>query len=120
MNAPTNGQLETLRHMLGMTDFSRREPSEYRDYYCANKGDEHLMTLEAEGLVRCYRRDDAYHWYTTTDAGKDAARASFRQLRYRKSRRVYLRYLSVNDAVPDLTFREFLTDPEFADIRRDA
>lgn len=118
--APKAEHLRILRHMLGMTDPYQRIPTEYRDYYCAARGNAELQDMEANGLVHCYRRDDSYDWYTTTDAGKAAARRSFLQVRLPRPKRVYRRFLSVRDACPDLTFREFLTNPDYAEIRRDA
>ncbi len=118
--ALTPQQEHILRHMLGIDDASKRNPTEYRDYYCANPGDPELHELARLGLVRLYRTDASYEWFTTTDAGKAAARAAHRRSLYPKKKRVYLRFLNASDAIADLTFHEFLTSPEFAQARREA
>jgi hypothetical protein len=96
----------------------------YRDYFCAAPGDAELVELEQLGMVRCYRRGTegdscrGYYWYRTTDAGRAVAFASHRATRHSKKRRVYLKWLSVSDACPDLTFGEFLKSSEWAEERR--
>jgi hypothetical protein len=118
--ALTDEQLRTLRHMLGIDKPEQREPQPYRNYYCADPRDEHLLALEAAGAVRMYRRCSHYEWWTCTDAGYAAAIRSHRAIRHRKSRRVYSRFLDISDTRPDLTFREFITSPEYREARRDA
>lgn len=107
-------------HMLGIDDPSKARPQEYRDYYCANPGDPELHELARLGLVRLYRTDEHYEWFTTTDAGKVTARTAHRRSIYPKKKRIYLRFLTASDAIPDLTFKQFLTSPEFAQARREA
>ena len=114
---------DMLRHMLGINDPSLPwPPSAYRDYAAVDPGDTLFAQMEAEGLVRCYRRagTTSYDWFTTTSAGRALAMASFREIQYSKSKRRYLKFLDVSDCCPDLTFREFLTRPEFAESRRNA
>jgi len=111
-------QLRILRHMLGIDTRQTASPVECRDYYCANQGDPELIELERLGMVRRYRRSDSYDWYTTTDAGKAAARASQRAGLLPLSQRRYLRFLNLREPLPDLSFREFLTHPDFAEYRR--
>lgn len=113
-------QLRTLRHMLGLTHPERREQMPYRDYYCANPGDVKLVELERLGLVRKYGEHSGYWWYCTTDRGKAAALKSALQRRLRKPQRLYRLYLHLSDALPDLTFRDFLTSREFAETRSSA
>lgn len=113
-------QAQILRHMLGIDKPEARVPVPYRDYYCASRGDTVLAAMAAAGLVECYRRDEHYDWYTTTEAGRTLAFRSHRASRNPKAKRVYLRFLSISDVYPGLTFREFLTRPEFADARRHA
>ena len=36
----TDDQLDTLRHMLGINTPNDRIPRPYRNYYCADKGEE--------------------------------------------------------------------------------
>jgi len=116
----SNEQLRILRHMLGIDVCDTPRPNEYRDYYCANPGDERLLDLQRLGMVEKYRVAAGYEWFTTTDAGKAAARASQQAMLLPKRRRIYLRWLSVKDACPDLTFRDYLVRPEFADDRKAA
>lgn len=120
MNSPTPKHLRTLRHMLGINDPNKKTPEPYRDYYCANHGDPHIAELLDRDLVVMYRRDDRYEWFRTTDIGRAAALASHKTIRNSKSRRLYSRFLDCRDAWPDLTFKQFLTDPRLAQIRRDA
>lgn len=118
----TEDDLRVLRHMLGIDD-ARKLPKPYRDHYCANAGDKKLLRLEALGMVRLVRRPDPmtpYVTYSTTEAGRAAAMVSATKRLVSKKKRVYLRFLDVRDARPDLSFREFLTSPDFADVRRDA
>lgn len=116
----TDNHLDILRHMLGINVSDRRNPPEYRDYACADPGDAIMHALHDAGLVRMYRFGNGYEWWTTTDAGKAAARASQRAMLKPKASRVYARFLDVRDVLPDLTFRQFLTSPEFAETRRAA
>lgn len=110
---------EILRHMLGINDFSVPMPRDfYRDYFCASKGDEKLASMADDGLVRMYSQCANYDWYTTTDAGKRAARASFKVRQYPKAKRRYHAFLRVSDVAPDLTFHEYLTSPAYAEHRR--
>lgn len=106
-------QLRVLRHMLGIDRPERDRPEPYRDYYCANPGDPKMVELVRLGAVQLYSTRDGYEWYTCTDAGRAAAIASHKAIRYSASRRRYSRFLDIKDCHPDLTFREFLTDPRY-------
>lgn len=110
-------QLRILRHMLGIDKPDEAAPEPYRDYYCACRGDANLEALASLGAVRLYRRSDRYDWYCTTGAGRAAAIASHRKIRHRKPKRMYARYLDIADAHTGLSFREFLTSPEYAEAR---
>jgi hypothetical protein len=119
----TDEQLDTLRHMLGINDPSQRAPVPYRNHYAANPGDPKLVELERLGMVELCRRAGGafeYDFYRCTDAGQTAARRSHRTIRHPKARRVYHRFLEISDAYSDLTFKEFLTLPRFAQARREA
>ena len=116
----TNEQLQTLRHMLGIDEPSTPTPKPYRDYYCANPGDERMQELVRLGAVRLYAQRDGYDWYCTTEAGRAAAMESHKRIQWPKPKRVYSKWLDVRDALPDVTFRRFLTEPRFAETRRDA
>ena len=121
----TERHLDMLRHMLGINDrFWKRDPECYRDYAAVNPGDPLFVDLESLGAVHCYKRAEPgrtkYDWFCCTPEGKEAALASFMKLRYRKSRRVYHRFLDLKDCWADLTFHQFLTDPQFTATRRKA
>ena len=112
---------DTLRHMLGINDPSKPLPVDfYRDYAAVCVGDPHFIELEADGFVTCYRRADpntSYDWFTTTPAGKRAALASFKVRQLPKAARRYKAFLRMADVAPDLTFREYLTNPAYAEHR---
>lgn len=114
----TDEQLDILRHMLGINDPCKATPEPYRNYYCAGHDDRQLAELATMGAVRLYRTDESYDWYTCTEDGTLAAMRSFRTIRKTKKSRRYARFLNIADAWPDLTFRQFLTDPQFEDARR--
>lgn len=116
----THEQLDTLRHMLGINDPWHSEPKPYRDYYCANPGDENMRELLRLGAVELYSTRDSYEWFKTTPAGRGAAMESYKAIRKTKSARVYSKFLDARDVWPDLTFREFITRPMFAETRRAA
>lgn len=118
----TEDDLHVLRHMLGIDD-PRKPPEPYRDYYCANAGDEKLERLERLGMVARVQGPRAwlpYVVYATTEAGRAAAMESAERRLIPKRKRLYLRFLSVADCDPDLTFREFLTSDDYAEARRTA
>ena len=106
-------QLRVLRHMLGINDPSMDVPKPYRDYYCANPGDPTMVELERIGAVRLYDTRGDYAWYTCTPEGRAAGIASHKTIRYSPAKRRYIRFLDLRDCCPDLSFRQFLTDPRF-------
>ena len=104
-------QFDLLRHMLGINTPEAAAPAPYRNYAAVNPGDREYIELERLGAVERYRAAsprESYDYYRCTPAGQAAALASHRRIRHPKGKRVYLRFLSVRDALPDLTFREFL------------
>jgi hypothetical protein len=116
-------QLHTLRHMLGINTPNDRLPKPHRDYAAVCPGDPQFAELERLGAVECYRRPCPgfeYDYFRCTPAGRAAAMASHKTIRRTKSQRIYSKFLDVSDALQDLTFREFLTLPEFAECRRSA
>lgn len=118
MNLDTK-QLRILRHMLGIDDPWSREAVPTRNYYCANRGDPELRELERQGAVERYRQD-TYDWFRTTEAGRAAGVRSQRHIRHGRSKRLYRKFLDCRDALPDLSFRTFLTDARFTEIRAGA
>lgn len=116
----TDEQTRILRHMLGIDLPDVKNPKPYRDYYCANRGDEQLAELARLGAVHLYSQHGGYDWYCCTDIGCAAAFASHERIRLPKAKRIYRRFLDVKNGISDLTFKKFLTAPEFAQTRRDA
>lgn len=116
----TADQLDTLRHMLGINDPYARLPAPSRDYFCANPDDIELIELASIGAVEKYSERDSYWWYRCTPEGRAAAMRSHQDIRVSKSKRVYVRFLEISDAYCDLTFKEFITSPEYAESRRNA
>ena len=104
----------TLHHMLGIGEPSRCNDPPYRNYFAASpKSDPNMTLLEQlveDGLAVIYRRN-AYIWFTATEKGQELALRT--RPRYSKKKLRYLAFLRCRDAFPDLTFREFLTNPEF-------
>lgn len=116
----TDGQLQTMRHMLGIDKPEERAPEPYRNYFCASAGDAYMADLAETGAVEQYSSHNGYDWYRCTQKGRALAIKSHKSIRLPKSKRVYSRFLEVSDSFPDLTFKEFLTLPEFKESRRAA
>lgn len=106
-------QLRVLRHMLGINTPEADIPVPYRNYYCANPDEPEMCELVRLGAVEMYASHSGYQWFRCTDAGRAAAIASHKTIRYSTAKRRYLRFLGVRDCWPDLTFRQFITDPQF-------
>lgn len=115
---------DMLRHMLGINDPAVGRPKPYRNHAAVTPGDPLFVELAELGLVERYHAvgdgGSAYDYFRCTEAGRSAAMASHRACRWPRPRRRYHRFLALGDVFPDLTFREFLTDPMFADVRRTA
>lgn len=107
-------QLRVLRHMLGIDKPWEDAPKPYRNYYCASSCDPTMSELARLGAVRLYDARSDCEWYTCTDEGRAAAIASFKTIQYSASKRRYHRFLDIRDCCPDLTFREFLTNPRYS------
>jgi hypothetical protein len=119
----TAAHLDTLRHMLGINDPGKKHAIPWRDYAAVNPGDPHYAELQDLGAVFRYHTaipPNGYDYFSCTPAGRTAAIESHKTIRYSRSRRRYIAYLDISDSLPDLTFREFLTDPAFANIRNRA
>lgn len=119
----TGQQLSTLRHMLGITDPAVLHPRSYRNYAAATPGDPEFLELERLGMVSRIDRPtkpfSEYEWYRCTDMGISEAFRSHCRIRYPRSERRYVAFLRLREALPDLTFKEFLIRPEFEKIRRE-
>lgn len=105
----TADQIHILQHSLGL-DRDRRVP--WRNYYCDADGAPALEALVVLGLMKHGRTlNEGDRYYIVTDAGIAAALSTLPKPRSRASRR-FSRFLNLRDAIPDLTFREFLRMPE--------
>ena len=110
--------------MLGINNVGNgRRPEPYRDYYCAGAGNQEMADLVKLGAVEQYApaAPSSYEWFRTTEAGRLAAIQSWRgKFAQTKAKRVYSRFLDCAEVDQDLTFRDFLTNPNYAEIRREA
>lgn len=117
----TPKQESTLRHMLGINDPSIAHPKPSRNYAAVLPGNPEFVELEQLGLVEIYRKAASpfpdYDLYRCTDAGRQAAFDSRKGYVYPRSKLRYCAFLRMRDAIPDLTFRDFLTNPEYAEWR---
>lgn len=97
---PNEDDLAMLRHMLGLTDRSKRVPTSHRNYAAVNPCDERFVRLVSMGLVEKYRDPETgmrYELYRCTDEGIGFATESAMALRYPKKRRTYIRWLELSD-----------------------
>lgn len=109
--------------MLGINTPDDRLPRPHRDYAAVDPGDPDFAALAALGAVERYRTAGAgspYDYFRCTDVGRTKAMASHKAIRRSKSQRMYSKFLDIKDALGDLTFRDFLTDPQLAQTRRNA
>ena len=114
--------LEILLHSLGLRDPMIEES--YRNYFVAGPGHDDLLRLLDlcwKGLMKEHpgpgpgflNKDDRF--FRATPLGIAVALKHRPKITRAQCR--YLRFLSVAEAWPDLTFREFLIQPEFAQYR---
>ena len=112
-------QIHILRHSLGLT----RGTTEYRNHFVAGGKDiKACRDLTAAGMMEEHPPREVSGgspFFTVTEAGKQAARAHSPKPPSRGRRR-WLYWLSVADCFPDAKFGDFLTRPEFADVRASA
>ena len=120
MEILTKQQLDTLRHMLGINNAYNKIPKPYRNYYCTNPNDKNLYELERLGFVELYSKEGNYDWFRCTESGKEAAFKSYKAIRKSKGARLYMRFLEVRECYQELTFKEFLTHPDFKETRQKA
>ncbi len=118
--AVSKEQLEIMLHTLGLNDPYRKES--YRNYFVASSGHSDLpailwlvslgMMVEKHAPGFLENGDRVFH---VTDKGKEYCRIN--RERPSLAKRRYHMYLEVSDLDPDLTFKEFLTSPYYADAR---
>jgi ribosomal protein S27AE len=108
--------------MLGINDPSISTPRPYRNYAAVEPGDAEFAELERLGLVELYKISCPpfvqYDYYRCTETGRTVAIASHKSIRWPRGRRRYVSFLRLRDACPGVSFREFLTDPLYAEARR--
>ncbi len=78
------------------------------------------LSITYETIIPALGLSQQYCWYRCTELGKSAALASHRRIRLPKPKRLYRRFLKLGDVFPELSFREFLTSAEYAEVRHDA
>ena len=106
-------QLRVLRHMLGINRPEMFPPIPYRNYYCANPGEDKMLELVRSGAIRQYDARGGYEWYECTEEGRAAGIASHKTIRLSPAQRRYSRFLDARECNPDLTFHKFLTDRRY-------
>lgn len=106
-------QLDTLCHMLGLSE-GVREPC--RNYFAAEPYDKEMEELRKKGLVEKWFVRWGLQYYRATPYGICAALCHHQHVKLSKGQRRYRTWLNLNDAI-QVSFRDFLTLPEFAEIR---
>lgn len=117
--SPTPEQLRKLAHMLGVDNqLYRRHPNCYRNRYTVGDSKQARMELD-DMVVAGYVDRVSADGYAATALGKELAVAWFYRRRHGKAKRVYRVYLGVRDITP-ISFFEFLKDPIYRAVRREA
>ncbi len=111
-----NADFAIMLHTLGLTDIYREES--YRNHFVAGKDHSDMPTLLRLCEVGMMREADPPRFlesgdrvFCVTDLGK-AYVAKHRERPSRAKKR-YNSFLSLLDCCPDLTFKTFLTDPQY-------
>ena len=109
--ALTAEQRDILGHALGLNYTPRQD----RNCYCASLSagapPRDIAELVRQGLLAPGRalNEGRDRYYVVTDAGIAVAKLAFPPPKpLTRSQARYQRYLQLSDAIPDLTFREFL------------
>ena len=113
--------LEAQDTLLHMTGRRAEAPEPRRNRYVGPADSPGLPELVAAGLVEglgVWRLAREHAWRATPAGLAEAERlASAREPKLTRAQRRYRRWLSLSD-VYNVSFREFLTSPNFADERR--
>ena len=114
MTTEWNKMVAILRHSLGI---QWAHDKEYRDYYCACVGEDRLERMADKCLMKRgnFINGGRDRYYFVTELGRAVAREDIP--RKTRSQLRYERFLSVCDCCPDLTFKEFITDPQYREVR---
>jgi hypothetical protein len=120
---PTKAHLEIMLHSLGISDPYQKES--YRNYFVAGPGHYDLpLIMDLIGAEMMEERrapgflEGGDRVFGVTDKGK--LYCNINREKPSKAKRTYRMYLECSDCNPDLTFREFLTDPYFKEARESA
>ena len=113
--------LGILHHTLGVSNPNKPEDPPYRNHFVLGDGHSDMTVLSVmveRGLMarRCSALPGGDWVFHATDDGVRLALQT--RPRASKRRQRYSRFLVYRDALPDLTFKEFLTSPDFAEARR--
>lgn len=116
----TPKQIDILQHSLGL---SKRHDKPYRNYYAVYADSDAIEDLDAlvkAGLMakggKSPVNSDMVYYYVTDEGRKVAFEHLPKDTRTRGQKR-YERFQNAKDAFPDLTFKQFLTDPYFKEAR---
>lgn len=109
--------LPIIQHSLGVDRFGRGR--QYRSHFVTGEGSiDHPICMEAVELGLMTRHPgnsltDEMDLFLITDAGRAfVAKHSPKPDRRQRARDRYSRFLDLSDMMPDLTFRQFLTNKE--------
>lgn len=116
----TPSQIHILQHSIGI---SKRHDKPYRNFYAVYTSSDSVPDLEvlvkaglmANGDKSPVNPDMVY--YYVTDAGREVAFKHLPKDTRTQKQKKYERFLYAKDAYPDLTFKQFLTDPYFKEAR---
>lgn len=110
--------LALLHHTLGISDPYRPERAPYRNHFVAGEGHadmDGLQRLVQAGLMSVSQRalcSQGQLVFAATEQGRELALST--RPRASRSKLRYARFLEARDCCEDLTFREFLQDPQYA------
>lgn len=111
----TDEEMQILRHSLGLA-YDGSGQAMYRDYYCDNVPcSAEMDSLVEKGLMVRGRKinDGQSQYFHVTEAGKKLAYQPAKKLP--KAKRVYRAFLDLDMGI---SFREFITHPDFAEYRK--
>ncbi len=120
MPSISEDDIHTLRHSLGI-EWAHEKSC--RNYFCDELPSPQMERLVRAGLMTQGRyvaghEDHSMRYFHVTECGILLAHEDIPVKSMAKRR--YERFLDISDVFPDLTFREFLTSPEFAETRKNA
>lgn len=119
----TPSQEQRLLHMLGIRP--DKWPTLYRNGYSTGAADNpDLMALVEMGLVVEHQpfaeRLGASRRFSATQEGKAVAIRAWQRIRLSPAQMRYRIWLEIRDLSPEVSFRDFLTNAEWASARLEA